>query len=220
MADLLAPLAVVVAAAFLIVARQRLISTRYPGGAIPARVDAAIGVAIIVLTAAGLLTLGRTPWCACGSIKLWTAKVASNENSQQLFDPYAFTHVTHGFLLYALTAALMRRRPTSLRLRALVALTLECGWELVENTDGVIERYRTATLALDYFGDSVLNSVGDVLACMAGFALAARLPTRLTVALAAVLEVGLALWIRDGLLLNVVMLLYPIAAVKRWQLGH
>ncbi len=103
--------------------------------------------------------------------------------------------------------------------RAAVALTLESGWEVVENTDWVIDRYRAATMALGYYGDSVLNSTGDILACASGFALAARLPARVTVVLVVLLEVGLALWIRDSLLLQMVMLLWPTPAIKTWQLG-
>ena len=220
MDDYAAPLAVTICAVLLIVARQRFAPACYPGGRVPLRTDVGVAVVVVALAIAGLFAMGRTPWCECGSIKLWTAAVSSNENSQQLSDPYTFTHITHGVLFYAALAALARFRPMSLRLRALIALTVECAWELAENTDTVIERYRTATLALDYYGDSILNSLGDVAACMAGFALAARLPLWVTVVLVLALEVILALWIKDNLTLSVLMLLYPIAAVKRWQIGH
>jgi len=163
-----------------------------------------------------LLALGRTPWCRCGSIKLWTVDAWGPENSQQLFDPYSFTHVTHGVLLYAILRWLAGGLPPGAR--GVLAVVLESGWEVLENTDFVINRYRAETMALGYYGDSVLNSMGDILACVVGVMIAAKLPVRITVALVIVMEVVLAVWIRDSLLLNIIMLVHPLQAVKTWQL--
>lgn len=177
----------------------------------------ASGAAIIAIAAAILLSMGRTPWYRSGSIKLWTSDAWGPENSQQLSDPYTFTHVTHGVLLYLLLHLVAPR--ASLGVRGVLAIALEAAWEVLENTDMVINRYRAATMALGYYGDSVLNSVGDLLACALGFVLAARLPTRGTIVMVVVLEAVLMLWIRDSLLVNIVMLIYPIEAVKVWQSG-
>lgn len=175
-------------------------------------------MATIAAAAAILLVMGRTPWCRCGSIKLWSADAWGPENSQQFTDPYSFTHITHGVLLYGLLYLVARKQP--LGMRAVLAIALESAWEVLENSDMVIDRYRAATMALGYYGDSVLNSVGDILSCAVGFALAARLPARVTVIIVLLLEVALTIWIRDSLLLNVVMLIHPLPAVKSWQLGN
>ena len=158
---------------------------------------ATVGVAAVIL-----LAMGRTPWCRCGSIKLWTSDAWGPENSQQFTDPYSFTHITHGVLLYFLLQLVARRFP--LAARAVLAVALESGWEVFENSDMVINRYRAATMALGYYGDSVCNSVGDILSCAVGFALAARLPARVTVLMVVLLEGALTVWIRDSLLLNIV----------------
>ena len=171
----------------------------------------------MALAAAVLLAMGRTPWCKCGTIKLWTGDAWGPENSQQLTDPYSFTHITHGVLLYFFLRLVAGK--LSLQARGVLAIAAESGWEVLENTDMVIRRYRAATMALGYFGDSVFNSMGDILACAVGFLLASRLPTRVTVIMTIALELALTIWIRDSLLLNVVMLVHPIAAVRRWQLG-
>jgi hypothetical protein len=178
-------------------------------------VAAAAGIILVAVMI--LLSMGRTPWYRFGPVKLWYGNAWGPESSQQFTDPYTFTHVTHGVLLYCLLQLVARRRP--LGTRAVLAVLLESGWEVLENTDMVINRYRAATMALGYYGDSVLNSVGDILACTVGFALASRLPTLVTVVLVIALEVALTLWIRDSLLLNIIMLVHPIDAVKTWQLG-
>ena len=176
-----------------------------------------VGLAVVAAAAAVLLAMGRTPICACGTVKLWHGVARSAENSQHISDWYTFSHVIHGFLLYGATWLVGRRCPIGARLAA--ALVVEAGWEIVENTDTVINRYREATIALDYYGDSVVNSVSDIAAMAAGFALASRLPVGGVVGLALTMEVVAAYVIRDNLTLNVLMLLYPLDAVRQWQAG-
>jgi hypothetical protein len=183
-----------------------------------ARLFDAAAILVLIVAVAGLeLAMGRTPAYSRGPIRLWSGDINSAENSQQLLDPYSFTHVSHGVVFYALTRLALG--PQRAMLRAIVAIAAEAAWEVYENTDTVINRYRTATIALGYYGDSVINSVLDVVACGLGFVLAWKLPPRVTVAGVIVLEIALALTIRDNLTLNIVMLLHPVDAIRRWQLG-
>jgi hypothetical protein len=182
-----------------------------------ARRWALVVVALVAATAATLSLMGRVPMCTCGYVKAWHGVVNSSENSQHLSDWYTFSHVIHGFAFYGLLWLVGRRWPLGMRLA--VAVGLEGAWEILENTDAVINRYREATIALDYYGDSVLNSVSDVVAMMVGFGLAAVLPVWSVVTATLVMEIGVALVIRDNLTLNVLMLLYPLDAVRRWQMG-
>lgn len=176
-----------------------------------------LSVVLLGLTAVVLLAMGRTPWCTCGSIRLWHGIVASSENSQHVSDWYSFSHVIHGFIFYGGTWLIGRRWPLGMRL--LLATAIEGGWEILENTDFIINRYREATISLDYYGDSVLNSVCDILFMVLGFFLAARLPVLVTVGIALALELFVGYAIRDNLTLNVIMLLYPLDVVRQWQAG-
>jgi hypothetical protein len=176
-----------------------------------------LGLALIAGLAAVLWALGRTPICTCGEIRLWHGVVKSPENSQHIADWYTPSHVIHGFIFYAVLWWLMPKAPFATRL--LLALGIESAWEIVENTNFTIERYRTGTIALDYYGDSILNSVMDTAAMAAGFWLASVLPVAVTVALALAAELFTGYMIRDNLTLNVIMLLFPLEAIKTWQSG-
>ncbi|HEX9500210.1 MAG TPA: DUF2585 family protein [Thermoanaerobaculia bacterium] len=177
----------------------------------------AIGGAIMALAASVELINSRKIWGISGQPGVWAGDVNSSHNSQYLTDPYTFSHITHGMLFYALTWLVARNLPV--RVRALIALGAEAVWEIVENTDAIIQRYRAATISLHYYGDSVMNSMCDILACMMGFGLAYLLPRRVSIITVVVLEMALALWIRDGLILNIVMLIHPIPAIRSWQSG-
>lgn len=180
------------------------------------RVDLLIGFTILFITAMTLLAMGRTPSYKYGPIRLWSGDIKSDQNSQQIADPYTFTHVIHGVGFYALLRLVPA--PLSLGTRAIIALSAESTWEVFENTDAVINRYRTATLSLDYYGDSVINSVLDIIVSMLGFFFAARFPARTSILLVIFIEVTLALIIRDNLFLNIFLLIYPVPAIQNWQL--
>lgn len=201
---------VLVSAATVVVYRRR---ARAAG-----RLPSAAAIAIIVGAAAALLlAMGRAPTYRHGALRVYAGDVHGDENSQQLTDPYTLTHVTHGIALYAVLRLLAPR--AFVGLRAVVAVAIESTWEVLENTDAVIERYRAATMAQGYYGDTVVNSVGDVAAMVAGFTLAAMLSAPVSLAVAVALETLLLFWIRDDLILNVVMLVWPLDVVRAWQRG-
>ena len=177
----------------------------------------ALTLGVIALAALILLLMGRIPICECGTVKLWHGETMSSENSQHLSDWYSPSHVIHGFVFYGILWLFARRQPVGLRL--VEATIVESAWEIVENTDWIINRYREATISLDYYGDSVINSTLDILFMAFGFALAARLPVWVTVTAALVLELFVGYMIRDNLTLNVIMLLWPLQSIRDWQAG-
>ena len=176
----------------------------------------AAGLILLLLATVGAieLAMGRPPICTCGHVALWHGAIDSG-NSQHLLDWYSPSHVIHGFLFYGATWLLLRRLPV--RFRLLIAVAVEGCWELLENSPIVIDRYRTATMALGYTGDSVLNSLSDIGCMMLGFAIARKLPPWATIALAILFELMTLAVIRDNLTLNVLMLLWPVEAIKQWQ---
>ena len=184
------------------------------------RISPAIWLTILAVLGM-ILTLwimGREPICKCGYVKLWHGVVVSAENSQHLSDWYTPSHLIHGFAFYFLLWLFARR--LSIGWRLLIATIVEIAWEILENTNAVIERYREVTISLDYYGDSILNSTADVAAMMLGFWMAMRLPVWLVIALTILFEVVTMYVIRDGLALNVIMLLYPLASIAEWQAGR
>ena len=174
-------------------------------------------IAVLVLTAGIELWMGRSPLGPDGRFGLWEGNIWSSENSQRLADPYSFSHIVHGILFYAALWLVARKLPV--RHRLLIALALEAGWEMLENSPFIINRYREATISLGYVGDSVLNSLSDILMMTMGFLFAFRVPARVSVAALILMEVGCALWVRDNLTLNIIMLIHPVDAIKQWQMA-
>lgn len=162
---------------------------------------------------------GRIWWCKWDSpLYLWSGDAWGKHNSQHFFDPYSFTHILHGFLYFWFLTLIVGKR-LSLKWLLFLAILIESAWEILENTNSIIERYRTATLALDYYGDSVLNSFGDILSCAAGFIIARKLGFLYSLILFVLVEIILILWIHDSLVINIIQLIHPFDAIKTWQSG-
>lgn len=194
-----------------------------PNALLPHRRAVIASVALAIIAGAILLAMGRNPICECGTVKLWHGVVQSAENSQHLTDWYAPSHFTHGLIMYFFAWLLWRKwalfggKPARWALP--IAVAVEAAWEIMENTPMVIDRYRAVTVSWGYSGDSVVNSLGDIGWMIAGFLAASRIPAWFSVALALFLEL-LTLWtIRDNLTLNVVMLFWPVEAIRQWQGG-
>jgi hypothetical protein len=177
----------------------------------------AVAIGLTAVDALVLHLMGRRLWCACGSLRPWAWDIWSSHNSQHLIDPYTFTHVLHGAVYYAVLRLVLGSRWPPLR--ALLAVMIEVGWEIGENTNAVIAAYREATIALNYYGDSIANSVSDVIAFALGYTAVMRVPVWVSVVAFVAVEGALLLTIRDGLILNIVMLLHPFSVIKTWQMG-
>jgi hypothetical protein len=172
-------------------------------------------LSVLALTGGIELWMGRSPLGPDGRFGLWEGNIWSSECSQRLADPYSFSHLAHGMLFFGLLWVTARKMP--LRYRFLAALLFEAGWEVLENSPLIINRYREATIALGYVGDSVMNSLSDIGMMSLGFLFASRVRPWVSVATVIAMEVGCALWVRDNLTLNIIMLVHPVEAIKAWQ---
>ena len=173
---------------------------------------------VLIIMTAALRLQGRLWTCSCGYVLAWSSNIDSSDNSQHLFDPYTFTHVMHGFLFIALVHLLWPRLNQIWKI--VIAMSAEMLWEVIENTNFIIDRYRSETISLGYVGDTILNTFGDLLACALGIAVALRLGAVKTIALTVLIELALLLTIRDNLILNIIMLLHPIDSIRIWQSGQ
>lgn len=174
-------------------------------------------LAVMAVSAVFLSFQGRVWWCQAGDMVPWSWDIWTTHNSQHFIDPYAFTHVLHGVLEFWLLGLVFSRVPVVWRF--VMAIVIEAIWEVAENSSYIIERYRTVTLSLDYFGDSIINSLADIVCCAIGFGLAKRLGFLRSLVMFVATEVILIFWIRDSLVINIIMLIYPIDALKAWQMG-
>ena len=188
---------------------------------LPNRRGAFFALATALAIGAFLLAMGRVPVCTCGTVKLWWGVVQSAENSQHIADWYSFSHAIHGLLFYFFAHVLWRRwklfggRPASWALP--IAVAFEGMWELLENSPIIIDRYRAVTVSFGYNGDSVVNSLSDIGFMVIGFLIASRIPAWASVVMAIAFELFTLAMIRDNLTLNVLMLVWPIDAIRQWQ---
>ena len=182
--------------------------TKYRGQIVATAVIIAIAIAVLNLQ-------GRVWWCEVGDAWPWSWEIWSRHNSQHLIDPYSFSHILHGILEFWLIGLVFWKLPMAWRF--VLAIFIESSWEVLENTNQVISRYRETTISLAYFGDSIANSVADIVCCGIGFWIAFKIRLFWSAALFVFTELVLLFWIRDSLLLNILMLIWPIEAVKQWQ---
>ena len=186
------------------------------------RINFVYPIAAMLISVIGMLIAlraqGRVWWCRVGDLSPWSSDIWSAHNSQHFFDPYTFTHILHGVLYFWIVNLILS--DYRLRWKFFLVIFVECVWELVENSNFVIDRYRAATISLDYYGDSILNSLSDVLSCAFGSFLAYKLKFWRSLAYFVATEILLLFLIRDNLTLNIIMLIYPIDAIKRWQMGN
>ena len=179
---------------------------------------ACTGTTLIIIVTIFLWAQGRVWWCQAGDLVPWAWDIWSPHNSQHLIDPYSFTHILHGVLEFWLLGLIFRKVPVVWRL--LIAVMIEGSWEIAENSTYVINRYREATISLDYFGDSIINSISDILCCATGFVIAYKLKFWKSLVLFVATEIILIFWIHDSLIINIIMLIYPVEAIKQWQMGN
>ena len=188
---------------------------------LPHRRAAIATIIVVAATAAILFAMGRPPICACGSVKLWHGVVQSAENSQHIADWYSFSHIIHGILFYGAAHLLWRKWKllggAPARWSLPIAVAIEASWELLENSPVIIDRYRAVTVSWGYSGDSIVNSMADIGWMIFGFWLASRIPVRASIAMVIVLELFTLAMIRDNLTLNVLMLVWPVEAIRQWQ---
>jgi len=181
--------------------------------------NALIALGCVVAAAVVVLNIeGRRWWCPAGDLSPWSWDIWSQHNSQHLVDPYSFTHILHGVLEFWLLRLLFPRLKLAWRL--FLAVLIESSWEIAENSSYVINRYREETISLAYFGDSIINSLSDIVCCATGFTIAYKLRFWRSLALFLITETVLIFWIHDSLIINIIMLLYPIEAIKHWQMPH
>ena len=179
---------------------------------VPFLIFLSCAVALQILT---MWLMGRVWWCGCNEFFIASWSIWSRHNSQHLIDPYSFSHLSHGLIFFLFLRWWGPRANVDLKLA--IACTIEIVWEIAENTSFIIERYRSVTISLDYFGDSIANSVADLICCLAGYLLAQALGVRRTILLFIMIEIVLLLTIRDSLTINVIMLLWPLQSILRWQ---
>ena len=175
-------------------------------------------VCVVVAMIALLHFEGRSFICSCGHFAVWIGEWCSSNTSQQLLDPYSFTHILHGFLFFWLMLLVFRRVRSGWQF--LLAVLLESAWEVFENTSFVVNKYRNETAALGYQGDTIVNSLGDLACALVGFLVARQLGFWRSLIVFVLVELVLTFWIHDSLLLQILMLVRPIEAIKLWQLCH